>query len=155
MAFCLCPGSSCLSGNIYEETTVGARFFATIVAVLGMVLMGGLLVTTFSNIVDKRVSKLDDGKVVYKKMADHYIIIGYGSITASIIRSLKRKDAKIVLMTSQSVRMVRSRLFSSLSSDYEQRIYIYAGNVESEEHLMRLNFHSAREVYVLWEDMDA
>lgn len=141
-------------GNIYEETTAGARFFTTIVAVLGMVLMGGLLVTTFSNIVDKRVSKLDDGKVVYKKMADHYIIIGYGSITASIIRSLKRKDAKIVLMTSQSVRMVRSRLFSSLSSDYEQRIYIYAGNIESEEHLMNLNFHSAIEVYVLGENSE-
>ena len=69
-------------GNLSLEShnIIGIQVFTGIVAALGMVLLSGMLITTLTNVVERRVSDVLDGNVVYGKIRDHYVIIGYGSL---------------------------------------------------------------------------
>ena len=145
------------------------QVFVFLFTFAGMVLLGGLLITTLTNIVDRRVSDIEEGKVVYPSMKGHYVIIGYGDVTINIIRTLfeitggrdvEDEDSKsgkeeglspILILTSQDVKQVRAQLFAQLPERYEKLIYFYSGNIDSYEHIKSLNIHSAKEVFVLGE----
>ena len=145
-------------GNLSLETNnaVGIQVFTAIVAGLGMVLLSGLLITTLTNVVERRVSDIEDGNVVYKSISGHYVIIGYGSLVVSIIRNIYAKESehgkRILILTSQNVRSSRAHLFAQIPSEWEQYIHFYSGNIESKEHIASLNVDSAEEVFVLGEN---
>ena len=145
-------------GNLSLETNnaVGIQVFTAIVAGLGMVLLSGLLITTLTNVVERRVSDIAEGNVVYKSITGHYVIIGYGSLVVSIIRNIYAKESelgkRILILTSQDVRSSRAHLFAQIPSEWEQYIHFYSGNIESKEHIASLNVDSAEEVFVLGEN---
>lgn len=152
------------SGNLSLETGngVGVQIFVLFFTLSGMVLLGGLLITTLTNIVDRRIANIEEGKVVYSTMRDHYVIIGHGDITTSIIHAIygniaTKKDGKrinyppILILTSQDVKTVRTELLAQLPSIYESTIFFYSGNLDSYEHIKNLNIHLAKEVYILGE----
>ena len=145
-------------GNVSLETdnAVGIQLFTGVVAALGMVLLGGLLISTLTNVVERRVSDVEDGNVVYSSMRDHYVIIGYGSLVVSIVRNIYSKESetgkRIVILTSQNVRSARADLFAQIPSSWEQYIHFYSGNIESNEHISSLNVDSAVEIYILGEN---
>lgn len=162
------------SGNLSKTagSGFGVQLFVFLFTFAGMVLLGGLLITTLTNIVDRRVSDIEEGNVVYSKMENHNVIIGYGDVTINIIRTLfgitggrDTKDCKditgqeetlspILILTSQDVKKVRAELFAQLPEKYEQFIYFYSGNIDSYEHIKSLNIHSAKEVFVLGENSE-
>ena len=145
-------------GNLSLENhnVVGIQVFTTIVAGLGMVLLSGMLITTLTNVVERRVSDVMDGNVVYHKIKDHYVIIGYGSLVVSIIRNIYSKESeigkRILILTSQNVREARVNLLTQIPSEWEQYIHFYSGNIESDEHISNLNVDKAVEIYVLGEN---
>ena len=145
-------------GNLFLETNnaVAIQVFTAIVAGLGMVLLSGLLITTLTNVVERRVSDIEDGNVVYKSISSHYVIIGYGSLVVSIIRNIYGKESergkRILILTSQDVRSSRAHLFAQIPSEWEQSIHFYSGNIESKEHIASLNVDSAEEIFVLGEN---
>ena len=145
-------------GNLSLETNnaVGIQVFTAIVAGLGMILLSGLLITTLTNVVERRVSDIEDGNVVYKSISGHYIIIGYGSLVVSIIRNIYAKESehgkRILILTSQNVRSSRAHLFAQIPSEWEQFIHFYSGNIESKEHIASLNVDSAEEIFILGEN---
>lgn len=162
------------SGSLSKTADNGfiVQAFVFLFTFAGMVLLGGLLITTLTNIVDRRVSDIEEGNVVYSKMKDHNVIIGYGDVTINIIRTLfgitggrETEDGKdtggqeedlspILILTSQDVKQVRAQLFAQLPEKYEQFIYFYSGNIDSYEHIKNLNIHSAKEVFVLGENSE-
>lgn len=151
-------------GNISIEKSngIGAQIFVLFFTMSGMVLLGGLLITTLSNIVERRVSNIEEGKVVYSAMKDHYVIIGHGDITSRIIQTIyeeiDRQEANdkeayppILILTCQDIKTVRAELLAQLASKYEKYIFFYSGNLDSLEHIRNLNIDKAKEVYVLGE----
>ena len=56
-----------------------------VVAVLGMTLLTGLFISTFTNVLDRRVSMVRAGLVTYKKIRNHSVVIGYCDLTESVI----------------------------------------------------------------------
>lgn len=147
------------AGNLHAETSVSAKIITPVVAFLGMVLLSGLLITTLSNIVERRVENVAKGLVTYRKIRDHYVIIGYGEITICLLHDIfKRAEAanerlpKVLILTSQDVPKVRAHVQSQLPEYQERNVLFYAGDIESEEHIARLNIATAREVYVLGEE---
>lgn len=136
-------------GNLFLENhnIVGIQVFTTIVAALGMVLLSGMLITTLTNVVERRVSDVMDGNVVYHKVKNHYVIIGYGSLVVSIIRKIYSQESeigkRILILTSQKVRAARVNLFTQIPSEWEQYIHFYSGNIESDEHISKLNVDKA------------
>ncbi len=139
-----------------EQLGLGNRVFSIIASLFGSILLGGVLISTISNIIERRVEKVRNGKVHYKKISDHYVIIGYTKVTVSLIRELYKEDpnAKIIVMSSQSSEDVRHNLQAGLDKEVEDNVLIYFGNIESQEELQRLNIDKAKEVYILGEEGD-
>lgn len=166
-------------GNLYMEQHQNGQvgLFSTITALLGMILFSGLLISTITNIIERRVSDVNQGLIYYKGMRDHYVVIGFGEVTMSLIediflscneccslgirrfqdlskdvtRELAHKLPTIVILTNQNVPKVRAKVYSFLPKAFRKRVFLYAGDIESREHLSRLNIHRAKEVYVLGE----
>ena len=109
-----------------------------------------------TNVVERRVSDIEDGNVVYSSIRGHYVIIGYGSLVVSIIRNIYGKESeygkRILILTSQNVRSSRMHLFAQIPSEWEQYIHFYSGNIESKEHITNLNVDSAEEIFILGEN---
>lgn len=146
------------AGNLHSETSVSAKILTPIVAFLGMVLLSGLLITTLSNIVERRVEHVAKGLVTYRGIHDHYVIIGYGEFTICLLHDIFKQAEeaqmqlpKVLILTTQDVQKVRAQVQSQLSEYQERNVLFYAGDIESEEHIARLSIDTAREVYVLGE----
>ena len=148
------------SGNLYQEQSANTKIITTIISFLGMVLLSGLLITTLTNIVGRRVDNVAKGLVTYRRIRNHYVIIGYGDITVCLLNDIFRHEEsadgaerlpKIIILTSQDAQQVRAQIQSQLPGYQERNVLIYSGDIESEEHIARLNIENAREVYILGE----
>ena len=153
-------------GYLNDDETPAVQGFMLLISLTGMVLLGGLLITTLSNIVERRVSGVERGLVSYPGIRDHYVIIGYGEISVCLLSNIFRHESeklpksgkhpaeklpKIVVLTNQDIPCVRARIQSQLPPELERKVILYAGNIESREHLAKLNIDTAREVYILGE----
>ena len=133
------------------------RTLVIFVSLFGSITLGGLLISTISNIIERRVDAIRNGKAIYKNISNHYVIIGFNEITVSVIKELYKEieksteERKILIMSSQEAESVRHCLQSQLTKAEEAIIKIYFGNIESEEELKHLNIDRAREVYILGE----
>ncbi len=147
-------------GYLFEIKTGNAHIgndsqtLATIIAFSGMVLFGGLLITTLTNIIDRRIDDLENGRVCYKSIKGHHVIIGYCEITIPLIESLfsdknPNPVSQIIIQTNLDVPTVRASLFAKLPPNIEKKILIYAGDLESYEHLNNLNINSSIEFFIL------
>ena len=143
-------------GSQISQEKWGNRLVVGIISLLGSILLGGVLISTISNIIERRVETVRTGKAYYKSIRDHYAIIGCGDIIVSLIKELHKADpdAPILVMSSQESEKVRHTLQANLDRDEERHVYIYFGNIESAEELGRMNIDRAKEVYILGEEGD-
>lgn len=144
------------SGNQFSQNGWGNRILVSIISLLGSILLGGVLISTISNIIERRVDTIRNGKAYYKSISNHYVIIGYNNITTSLIKNLYKENpnAAILVMSSKNSENIRRALQAHLDKNEENNTYIYFGNIESLEELKRLNIDKAKEVYILGEDKD-
>lgn len=122
---------------------------------LGIVVFTGLVVATINRIAATRADNYKLGHSTYRKLKNHYIIIGYGDTCVPLISNLKKrhKEGKmpyVIILTSQNVPDIRRDIQTQLP-DVEKATIIYSGNLNSESQLRRLNIDTAREVFVLGE----
>ena len=131
------------SGNLNTEREQGfwMQLFTLIISFMGMVLLSGLLITTFSNIIERRVDGVKRGLTVYKGIKNHYVIIGYGEVSNCLIDDLikingwddaivdekeRKKRAsmlpKIIIFTGLDIETVRSEIYSQIPKEVESRI---------------------------------
>lgn len=120
--------------------------------IFGMILMTGLLISVLSNLLERRVDNIKNGRVFYN-FRHHLVIIGYNKMAISLIRQFYEKypDSEIVLQTIQDVPDVRHELFSYINTWIEDQLIVMCGNRNSLEDLERLKPHEAKEVYLLGE----
>lgn len=142
------------SGNQVVEKGWVNRLLVTFMSLCGTVLLSGVLISTISNIIERRVDAIKSGKVTYRKIKQHYVIIGFCDTTISLIKEICKKDNTnpLLLMSGVETETIRSEIQSHLSKEDESRVIIYFGNIESEEELARLNIHLAKEVYILGDE---
>ena len=126
------------------------RLIVTFMSLCGTVLLSGVLISTISNIIERRVDAIKSGRVTYRKIKQHYVIIGFCDTTISLIKEIckKEKNTPVLLISGVQTEKIRSAIQSHLSKDDENRVVIYFGNIESEEELARLNIHMAKELYL-------
>ena len=131
------------SGNQVVEKGWVNRLIVTFMSLCGTVLLSGVLISTISNIIERRVDAIKSGRVTYRKIKQHYVIIGFCDTTISLIKEIckKEKNTPVLLISGVQTEKIRSAIQSHLSKDDENRVVIYFGNIESEEELARLNIH--------------
>ena len=141
-------------GNQMVEKGLVNRFLVSILSLSGMILLSGVLISTISNIIERRVDAIRSGKVTYRKIKQHYVIIGFSDTTISLIKEIciKDKNSIVLLMSGKETEGIRSIIQSHLNKEDEARVIIYFGNIESDEELARLNIHLANEVYILGDE---
>jgi len=143
-------------GNQFAQQPWFNRMAVAVISLFGSILLGGVLISTISNIIERRVEVIRTGKAYYSSIHDHVVIIGYSEVTISLIKELKKDqpDAIVLIMSGQETESLRHRLQAQLDKQEERGVYLYFGNVESLEDLSHLNIDRAKEVYILGEEGD-
>jgi len=147
-------------GNQHMTTTKHGRAWAAIIAILGVFLLNGLLVSSIIGWIDRRKEKWLKGEVKYKwflKLKSHYVIIGGNDMVIGIVKHIFEKfelkhPTYILIQTSRDVESFRRELFSTLTEMQRQHIIIYYGNRTSSEDIQHLILNNVQEVYILGED---
>jgi hypothetical protein len=144
-------------GNFFansEELDDSERAWAIISGITGIIFMSGLLISVISNIMERRVDTIRNGKAYYD-FKNHVVVIGYDRMSVGLIRQLAKdkrySKSEIVLQTTQEVPRVRHELFSRLESAIEKKVTIISGNRTSIEDLRRLHINLCKEVFILGE----
>ena len=157
-------------GNIVSVRSDQAGW-ATLVALLGVFLLNGLLIASLIGWFDSRKAQWLSGQVDYDfflKRHEHYIIIGGNDMVAGIVRQIfdqhkLQEEEKglieglhlpyILIQTSRDVEEFRMELFSNLTELEQCHVIIYYGNRTSKRDIAKLKVRSAKEVYIIGEDV--
>lgn len=143
-------------GNQHISTTPRGRQWSALIAILGIFMLNGLLVTSLIGSIDNRKNKWLTGDVRYRflKWRRHYVIIGANDLVVSVVKRIfeKRESTYIVILTSSNVEDVRNTIYSHISESQQKRVIIYSGERTSENEIKELHIETAEEVYILGED---
>ena len=127
--------------------------FLCIISIVGFILFCGVMISVFSNIIQRRVDDYINGAIRYKHLKNHIVIIGYDEIMPSLVKQKcqdqQSKDCNILILSKKNSVDVREQVTSMLSKEEEKRIIVYCGRRDSVEELRNLNLHEAKEVYIL------
>lgn len=148
-------------GNQYVVEGTGNRVLTLFISITGSVLMGGLLISIFSNIIDRRVERAREGQISYK-FKNHFVIIGFDKMVIGLIKQLFREirdDVRFknvpylfVIQTTSEVETVRHELLSKLDTEIDRRTIILHGGRDSREDLERLRLPYCQEIFLLGEE---
>ena len=143
-----------------------SRGWIGIIAVIGIFILDGFLVSSIVGWIDSRKEKWLNGEVKYPgflSFKSHYVIIGGNDVVEGIVSQIFEAEDKlpfykkifrpyILIQTSRDVEEFRRELFSSLTRAQQCRIIIYYGNRNSQEDINALRCGRAKEVFILGED---
>lgn len=143
--------------NLTDHREPGAQgLISFVVALLGMTILTGLLISTFTNILEQRVTSVQKGLTTYKNIKGHSVVIGFCELTESVIRGIlemSEAERKVILLTNCDMDEVRKSMYNLTHyHDYDGQIVIYSGNYQYNENLERLNLAQSKSVYVLGDD---
>ncbi len=148
--------------QIEADKSGTARNWSAVIALLGLFLMNGLLITSIIDWIGKRKENWVNGETRYSRYfthakSPHYVIIGGNDLVPGIVRQLLASDGEsdILIQTSQEVAKFRVRLFASLTDEQQRRIVIYHGDRTSAIDIEELKPDYARELYLIGEDSRA
>ena len=119
-------------GNQIEETAWPNRILVGLISISGSVLLGGVLISTISNIIERRVGVVYAGRMTYRNIKNHYVLIGFNELSINMIRELYDEcpSARILLMSGMESATVRHRIQSALPVEVERQVLVYFGNIE-------------------------
>lgn len=132
--------------NINSEDRIWGLF----ISMFGSIVLGGLLISTISNIIERRVENCRKGLIHYT-LSDHIVIIGADAMLPSLVRQLLQyhKQSKIVIQTAKDVDDVRMKLYSQLTPKEERNVIFNYARRDSKEELKALCVTDANEVFIL------
>ena len=137
-----------------------STIFIITIGLVGNIILLGILISTISNIIDRRIDRLNEGDVTYNFL-NHYVILGYNKMAISLIKELykKEKDKNIkrdcywfVLQTDKNADEVRHDIKSMIEDNIDKHLLIVHGGRASEEDVLRLHIENAQAIYLLGEE---
>jgi len=156
-------------GNQHMTTTEKGRTFAAIIAIFGVFLLNGLLVSSIIGWVDRRKEKWQNGEIDryrpwYLGKNKFAVVIGANEIAASVIKNLLTPQKKgeinykcegrndyVIIQTSRKPEDVRVELSSHLEEMDLKKVIIYKALRDSIRELKNLHIEHATEIYILGE----
>jgi hypothetical protein len=157
-------------GNQHSAPGSGAKIISATLALLGVFLFNGLLVTTILGMIDRRKEGLRNGRVRYTAKdlpANQFaVVIGANEIASSVIKNLlkpktdentleclsNKNNKYVILQTSSDVQKVRDVLASHLTPAELDKVIIYNALRDSELEIAHLHLEYATEIYILGEN---
>jgi hypothetical protein len=146
------------TGNAYM-TTLGtstwiARPIGFLLAFVGGIVFSGLVISSMSNMFERRIDKIKNGLVHYK-LNNHVVIIGAGDMLHSLIQQIckmpKYDNCDIAVQTAKDVNYLRICLEAKLSKEDFKRVVLMYGQRNSLQELRQLQLEKAKELFILGE----
>lgn len=155
-------------GNLHTAGE-GSSYLVFIIAICGVFLLNGVLISSIVGWIDKRKERYIQGLEPYKHFLEHkkhYVIIGGSDIVEGIVKEIFKTHNKekanqskknseipyILIQTLNNVEEFRHKLFSGLDIEQQKHIIIRYGNRNVEEDIEKLYLNNALEVYVIGEE---
>lgn len=147
-------------GNLHTAGE-GTSYLVFIIAICGVFLLNGVLISSIVGWIDKRKERYLQGLEPYQrflKRKEHYVIIGGSDIVEGIVEQIFETPQEngempyILIQTSNNVEDFRHKLFSGLDVEQQKHIIIRYGNRNVEEDIEKLYLNKALEVYVIGEE---
>ena len=125
--------------NIDNNTTM--QIFYLIISAIGAIFFSGVLISTITNGFMRRIEDLNNGKVRYKSLSNHDVIIGSNEILLSVINYLSYKNTsnKIVIVSNNDIGEL-AEIVESLDVKVRNRIILYKDNILNESFLDSIGF---------------
>lgn len=126
------------------------KIIALIMSVLGSIFFSGLLISTITNVFERRADRWQSG-FSYYKLKNHIVIIGSDQMVHGLVNQLcENTDSCVVVMTSTDVEQMRNSLHAALKDKNDRkRIIVNYGQRDSENYLDKINVACAKEVYIV------
>lgn len=148
-------------GNQHMTTSETGRKRAALIAILGFLLLNGLLISTLINWFDRRRDQWINGEIRYNRIAFGFkniaVVIGADETAPTIIKRLLGNQGEkpvdyVILLTNEKAEKIREQISSYLTYDEKKRVIIYNGQLDSIEEIYKLHINRATEIYVLGEN---
>ena len=128
--------------------------FAVVIAFIGIIIFGGMLISVITNILHRRVENYGAGASNYF-FADHTIILGYNRSIPSLLKHISKENGKgaIVIMTQNESRLVREWIHANVDTNLDRRVVVLKGCRVAVDDLKRLNLkQNIRSVYIIGDE---
>lgn len=155
-------------GNQHMSTSMAGRGWTALFAILGVILLNGILISIFTNWFDKRREHWVRGEIRYARFflkKDKFaVVIGANEIVSAVIKNLlshkvegeinfkcEGNNKYVILQTCKEAIDVREELSSHLTDDELRRVVIYNAQRDSKIELEKFFIENATEIYILGE----
>ena len=139
------------AGYNYYDDTLGLNTLLLFVSFFGAILLGGFLITTFTNILQEKKNKYLLGATTYK-LNGHFVILGFSDIIFTLCPELLKGNSSLtIILTNQDLSIVRSKLKSKLPNEIFERVILYSGNIDEHDSLAKMGIDKCKEIYILGE----
>ena len=150
-AFLLLTDPGNLSGVLPSNHSWIIGIIYALIAIVGAIVFGGLLISLLSNSVQRRVEKIEGGNVYYQ-LRDHIVVIGYDTILPSLVKQIVNKEEwhnrDVLILTKKSPAEVRDAL-NTVVDVKSKHLIIYSGQRSSELDLRNLQTENAHEIFII------
>lgn len=130
------------------------RWFSLGVAILGLLLFTGLLISVVSNMLERRVERYREGEIAYP-LENHIVVIGFDEMVPVLVRQIcsesRYGNCYILIQSVQPAVEVRNRIHTVLDARQERRILVLHAQRNSTEELAKLCTTRAREIFLIGE----
>ena len=141
-------------GNASNDTQTPYFPAIFLIAVFGVFIFSGMLVSVISNILERRVENFRKGEIHYQ-FRDHVLVLGFDTMVTHSVHRLcmdeRYKDCDIIVQSSQDIEYIREEILTGLSSSEFRRIVFIHARISSVEELRKTHAHHAREVFIFGE----
>ena len=130
------------------------RWCSLIVAIMGLLLFTGLLISVVSNMLERHVERYREGNISYP-LEKHVVIIGFDEMVPMLVLQIctdpQYEDCYILIQSVQPSSEVRNRIHTVLDTELEKRVLVLHAQRNSTEELEKLYTTSAREIFLIGE----
>lgn len=122
---------------------------------LGLVLLGGLLISVFTNYYNIRIERFNKGLGNYS-FDKHLLLLGYDHMALPLLKDYLTANptGEVVIITEQNVEKINRFLRSHLIGKREKKVYVLQGARNIVEEIERASPHKAERVIILGEEQE-
>lgn len=139
----------------HEQSSMAVYIFQLIVSLVGAICFGGILISTISNIIQRRVDSYTKGEVRYSHLYDHNIIIGANELLEPALRHLKfnTKNKKTInrvtlVLTTADAEITRARI-RQMGVIEDKNLVIYRDNIFNKDVVKPLNLPKCKQIIII------
>ena len=154
LTFMLFTDSGTLGDALKNDSHISGlvTLFCLGVSIIGALVFTGLLISVFSNYMQRRVDEYQKGTIRYT-LTNHILFLGYDEILPSILCQIISNctdDVQCVIMTDCDADTVRSRIKHVITDNkIFDNILFYYGERNSEKDILQLNIDKAKDIYII------